>query len=79
MCPRARVRLPFPVPNVGRDSLRKPKNRVWNHTPVLFCRKGIKKGVFCNILQENGFACSNVALGVGSFSMQCIEEDGKEL
>ena len=28
------------------------------------------------ILQENGFACSNVALGVGSFSMQCIEEDG---
>ena len=29
------------------------------------------------ILMENGFACSNVALGVGSFSMQCIEEDGK--
>lgn len=28
------------------------------------------------ILMENGFACSNVALGVGSFSMQCIEEDG---
>lgn len=28
------------------------------------------------ILKENGFACSNVALGVGSFSMQCIEEDG---
>ena len=28
------------------------------------------------ILDENGFACSNVALGVGSFSMQCIEEDG---
>ena len=28
------------------------------------------------ILEENGFACSNVALGVGSFSMQCIEEDG---
>lgn len=26
------------------------------------------------ILMENGFACSNVALGVGSFSMQCIEE-----
>jgi nicotinamide phosphoribosyltransferase len=23
-----------------------------------------------------GFACSNVALGVGSFSFQCIEEDG---
>ncbi len=28
------------------------------------------------ILERNGFACSNVALGVGSFSMQCIEEDG---
>ena len=28
------------------------------------------------ILMQNGFACSNVALGVGSFSMQCIEEDG---
>lgn len=28
------------------------------------------------ILMENGFACSNVALGVGSFSMHCIEEDG---
>lgn len=28
------------------------------------------------ILEENGFACSNVALGVGSFSFQCIEEDG---
>ena len=28
------------------------------------------------ILTENGFACNNVALGVGSFSMQCIEEDG---
>ena len=28
------------------------------------------------ILMEHGFACSNVALGVGSFSMQCIEEDG---
>ena len=27
------------------------------------------------ILTENGFACSNVALGVGSFSFQCIEED----
>ena len=25
---------------------------------------------------DNGFACSNVALGVGSFSFQCIEEDG---
>lgn len=29
------------------------------------------------ILEENGFACSNVALGVGSFSMQCIEENGE--
>ena len=28
------------------------------------------------ILVEHGFACSNVALGVGSFSMQCVEEDG---
>lgn len=28
------------------------------------------------ILEKNGFACSNVALGVGSFSFQCIEEDG---
>ena len=28
------------------------------------------------ILAENGFACSNVALGVGSFSFQCIEENG---
>lgn len=28
------------------------------------------------ILTENGFACSNVSLGVGSFSMQCIEENG---
>lgn len=28
------------------------------------------------ILMENGFACSNVSLGVGSFSFQCIEEDG---
>ena len=27
------------------------------------------------ILMENGFACSNVALGVGSFSFQCIEEE----
>lgn len=27
------------------------------------------------ILEENGFACSNVALGVGSFSMHCIEEE----
>lgn len=28
------------------------------------------------ILMNNGFACSNVVLGVGSFSFQCIEEDG---
>lgn len=28
------------------------------------------------ILAQNGFACSNVALGVGSFSFQCIEEEG---
>lgn len=28
------------------------------------------------ILMKNGFACSNVALGVGSFSFQCIVEDG---
>lgn len=28
------------------------------------------------ILVENGFAASNVTLGVGSFSMQCLEEDG---
>ena len=28
------------------------------------------------ILMKNGFACSNVALGVGSFSFQCVEEDG---
>lgn len=27
-------------------------------------------------LAENGFAANNVALGVGSFSMQCIEEEG---
>ena len=29
------------------------------------------------ILMDNGFACSNVALGVGSFSFQCIEENGE--
>ncbi len=29
-------------------------------------------------LVENGFACNNVSLGVGSFSMQCLEE-GTEL
>ena len=28
------------------------------------------------ILIENGFACNNVLLGVGSFSMQCLEQDG---
>ena len=28
------------------------------------------------ILKEEGFACSNVALGVGSFSFQCVEENG---
>ena len=28
------------------------------------------------ILKENGFACSNVVLGVGSFSFKCIEADG---
>lgn len=35
------------------------------------------------ILSNNGFAASNVSLGVGSFSMHCIEEnvlvDGKEM
>ena len=29
------------------------------------------------ILMKNGFACSNVSLGIGSFSMHCIEEDGQ--
>ena len=29
------------------------------------------------ILKDNGFAASNVALGVGSFSMHCIEEEGE--
>lgn len=28
------------------------------------------------ILKQNGFAANNVSLGVGSFSMQCLEEDG---
>ena len=28
------------------------------------------------ILIKAGFACSNVSLGVGSFSMQCVEEEG---
>lgn len=27
-------------------------------------------------LIDKGFACNNVSLGVGSFSMQCVEEDG---
>lgn len=31
------------------------------------------------ILKDHGFACSNVSLGVGSFSMHCIVEDGKLL
>lgn len=29
------------------------------------------------ILVKNGFACNNVSLGVGSFSMQCMEEDNQ--
>ena len=29
------------------------------------------------ILIDNGFACSNVLLGVGSFSLQCLEQDGE--
>ena len=29
-----------------------------------------------DILEKNGFAASNVSLGVGSFSFHCIEEDG---
>lgn len=29
------------------------------------------------ILKDAGFACSNVSLGVGSFSMHCIEENGE--
>ena len=29
-----------------------------------------------SILEENGFAANNVSLGVGSFSMHCIEENG---
>ena len=31
------------------------------------------------ILTENGFAANNVVLGVGSFSMQCLEERGDKL
>ena len=30
-----------------------------------------------SILEENGFAANNVSLGVGSFSMHCIEENGQ--
>ena len=30
-----------------------------------------------SILEKNGFAANNVSLGVGSFSMHCIEEDGQ--
>ena len=30
-----------------------------------------------SILEENGFAANNVSLGVGSFSMHCIEEGGQ--
>lgn len=30
-----------------------------------------------NILVENGFACNNVLLGVGSFSMQCLIQNDK--
>ena len=32
-----------------------------------------------SILIANGFACNNVLLGVGSFSMQCLECDGGAL
>lgn len=28
-------------------------------------------------LKAHGFACNNVSLGVGSFSMQCIEQNGQ--
>lgn len=31
------------------------------------------------ILEKNGFAAQNVSLGVGSFSMHCIEEDRKSV
>jgi nicotinamide phosphoribosyltransferase len=30
-----------------------------------------------SILIENGFACNNVLLGIGSLSMQCLEQDDK--
>lgn len=33
-------------------------------------------GQIYELLMKNGFACNNVSLGVGSFSMQCIEENG---
>lgn len=29
------------------------------------------------LLKDSGFAANNVSLGVGSFSMQCLEEDGE--
>lgn len=32
-----------------------------------------------DILAHEGFACNNVSLGVGSFSMQCIEDENGEL
>ena len=31
---------------------------------------------FKALLEEKGFAANNVSLGVGSFSMECLEEDG---
>ena len=30
-----------------------------------------------SILERNGFAAQNVSLGIGSFSMHCLEEDGE--
>ena len=36
-----------------------------------------RAGQIYQILMENGFAAQNVTLGVGSFSMHCIEEDGE--
>lgn len=34
-------------------------------------------GEIYKILEEHGFAANNVSLGVGSFSFQCIEEEGE--
>lgn len=35
-------------------------------------------GIGClKLLTDKGFACNNVLLGVGSFSMQCLEQDGE--